>query len=159
MGIGNRGALVAAATGKWVFGGYERGSKKVFIVAVENRKAQTLLNVIKKWILPGTTIISNCWKAYNCLNNEGYKHSTVNHSYNFIDPDTSAHTESIKRTWSDIRQNISRYGNKEEDLTSYLAEYLFKRSHTRAERIDAMFQEIAKFKIVNSQTDSIPSTA
>ena len=26
----------------------------------------------------------------------------------------------------DIRENISKYGNKEEDLTSYLSEYLLK---------------------------------
>ena len=67
----HRGRLIQ---GKWVFGGYERDSKKIFIVAVEDRKAETLLDVIKKWIHPGTTIMSDCWKAYNCLHNQGYKH-------------------------------------------------------------------------------------
>ena len=38
--------------------------------------------------MPGTTIISDCWKSYNCLNNEGFQHLTVNHTYNFVDPDT-----------------------------------------------------------------------
>ena len=35
-------------------------------------------------------------------------------------------TQSIERTWRDILENISRNGNKQEDLSSYLGEYLFK---------------------------------
>jgi len=74
--------------GTWIFGGYERGSKKIFILPVEDRTEQTLLACIKEWIVPGTTVVSDCWKSYNCLNSEGFQHLTVNHSYNFVDPDT-----------------------------------------------------------------------
>lgn len=63
----------------------ERG--KLFIEYVPDRSATALLTVIKKWIKPDTIIVSACWKAYNCLETEGYKHLTVNHSYNFVDPD------------------------------------------------------------------------
>ncbi|EFX65021.1 hypothetical protein DAPPUDRAFT_265349 [Daphnia pulex] len=51
----NRGKRV---DGVWVFGGVER-------LTVHNRSASTLLAVIKEWIKPGTTIISDCWKAYD----------------------------------------------------------------------------------------------
>ena len=34
--------------------------------------------------------MSDMWKAYDCLQDEGYNHLTVNHSLNFIDPDTGA---------------------------------------------------------------------
>ncbi|KYN00044.1 hypothetical protein ALC62_02638 [Cyphomyrmex costatus] len=81
----NRGRLVK---GNWIFGGFERESKKVFIMPVEDRSEKTLLACIKQWIMPGTTIISDCWKSYNCLNSEGFQHLTVNHTYNFVDPDT-----------------------------------------------------------------------
>ena len=40
--------------------------------------------------------MSNMWKAYDCLNDEGYTHLTVNHSLNFLDPDTGAHTQRIE---------------------------------------------------------------
>lgn len=81
----NRGRLVK---GHWIFGGYERESKKIFIVPVEDRTETTLLACIKEWILPGTIIVSDCWKSYNCLSNEGFQHLTVNHSYNFVDPES-----------------------------------------------------------------------
>lgn len=64
----NRGRIV---DGVWIFGGFERGSKNVFIEAVSDRTSATLLEVIRRRILPGTTIISDCWRAYNCLKDEG----------------------------------------------------------------------------------------
>jgi hypothetical protein len=62
IGKYNRGKKV---DGVWVFGGVERDTGKCFLVVVENRTADTLLKVIRDWILPGTTIISDCWKAYD----------------------------------------------------------------------------------------------
>lgn len=50
---------------KWVFGGVERGTGRCFLVPVKNRKRETLMEVIRTWILPGTRIISDCWAAYN----------------------------------------------------------------------------------------------
>ena len=34
-------------------------------------------------------------KAYDCLTDEGYSHLSVNHSLNFVDPDTGAHTQRL----------------------------------------------------------------
>jgi len=47
--------------GQWVFGGVERGTGRTFLVAVHDRSAETLIGLSKQWILPGTTIISDCW--------------------------------------------------------------------------------------------------
>jgi len=49
--------------GQWVFGGIERITGKCFLVPVERRDKNTLLELIKQWILPGTLIISDCWKV------------------------------------------------------------------------------------------------
>lgn len=76
--------------GQSVLCGYERGSKKIFIVSVNDRTAEALLELIKQWVLPGTTVVSDCWKAYNCLNNEGYKNLTENNTYKFINPGTNS---------------------------------------------------------------------
>ena len=73
--------------GQWVFGGIEDDSRKCFLVAVEKRDEETLLSIIKDRILPGTTIVSDCWKAYVNLEKNGYIHKTVNqvnHSKEFV---------------------------------------------------------------------------
>lgn len=121
----NRGRLIE---GKWIFGGFERGTKKMFVCAVENRSKDTLLNVIQDYILPGTTIISDCWKAYDCLQDEGYTHLKVNHSLNFVDPATGAHTQNIERCWREVRGNVPRYGRSDRHYEGYLCEFLWKRS-------------------------------
>ncbi|KZS02857.1 Uncharacterized protein APZ42_034567 [Daphnia magna] len=53
--------------GEWVFGGVERGTNRCFLVIVPDRKRKTLLAIIKQYIAPGTTIISDEWRAYKCL--------------------------------------------------------------------------------------------
>ena len=63
-----------------MFGGIEEDSRGSFLVCVEARSEAALLPIIKKWIHPGTLIISDGWKAYSNLSKHGYRHSVVNHS-------------------------------------------------------------------------------
>lgn len=49
-----------------------------FLIPVENPGLATLQAWIKEWILLGLMILSNCWKYYNCLSQEGnFQHFTV----------------------------------------------------------------------------------
>jgi hypothetical protein len=66
--------------GQWVFGSVEQESGETFLVAVPDRTADTLMTIIRNWIEPGTTAISDCWGVYHDLGSQGYKHRTVNHS-------------------------------------------------------------------------------
>ena len=49
---------------QWVFGGICRETRDCFMYAVPDRSAETLLTTIQECILPGTTIISDKWRAY-----------------------------------------------------------------------------------------------
>ncbi|XP_031351794.1 uncharacterized protein LOC116177070 isoform X2 [Photinus pyralis] len=129
--------------GQWIFGGYERGSGNVFIVPVPDRTTDTLLNLIRDHIRPGTTIVSDCWRSYQCLGTEGFRHLTVNHSLTFVDPDTGAHTQNIERLWRDVRGGIPRYGRREAHMSGYLAEFLFKRAVPRTHLIHEFMRAAA----------------
>ena len=93
--------------GIWVFGGIERDSKNCFLSSVEDRSAEMLIPIIKEHVLPGTTIISDCWKAYARLEEEGYVHQTVNHSKEFMNKETGAHTNTIESTCLACSENLS----------------------------------------------------
>ena len=97
------------------FGGIQRDTKECFFKCVADRTANTLVSIISENILPGTTVISDCWKAYSSLNSEGFSHLTVNHSVNFVDPETGAHTNTIESTWRALKKSIptQTWNNKE----------------------------------------------
>jgi hypothetical protein len=67
----------------------------------------TLLNIIYNHVLPGTTIHSDCWAAYNHIQNldRQYHHRTVNHSLTFVAPD-GTHTNSIESTWNGAKRQF-----------------------------------------------------
>lgn len=119
----NRGRAV---DGQWVFGGIERSSGKCFLVAVENRTRETLVPIIKKYILPGTTIMSDCWKPYDVLGQEGYTHLRVNHSVEFVDASTGACTNKIESTWRAAKKHFpAGSGRRKHFFAGYLAKYVF----------------------------------
>lgn len=140
----NRGR--SRATQTWIFGGFDRESKKCFLVPVAKRDRHTLLAVIKQYILPGTTIISDCWKAYDCLKFEGYQHLKVNHSLNFKDPETGAHTNGIEGLWAHAKGNIPTAGRKAEHIPLYLAEFQWKKfaAKPNTARFEELLFEIAR---------------
>ena len=89
----NKGRLF---TEQWLFGGICQETKEVFLCKVQDRSENTLVPCIKKYINKGSTIISDWWLAYKNIENiPGYnfKHFTVNHSKNFVDPQTGADTQ------------------------------------------------------------------
>jgi len=73
----------------------------------------------------GTTIVSDCWRAYDCLDDSGYQHLKVNHSINFVDSVTKANTQKIERLWWDLKENIPHYGRKKVHYHEYLARFAF----------------------------------
>lgn len=133
--------------GGWVFGGREKDDKrKVFMEAVPDRTADTLLAIIQKWVAPGSIIWSDCWRSYNKIPTlpEGYKHATVNHSQNFVDPETGTCTNRIESDWRHAKAEFPRFGTKPDMYSSYLAVFMWKRKHAGEDLFMQLVRDIAK---------------
>lgn len=100
----------------------ERGTGNIHMEVIEDRKQQTLTPCIRKIVKNGTTIITDKWKGYSNLS-QFYRHQTVNHSKNFIEPETGAYTQTIEGHWSILKRK--RASNIQKD--TFLIEHLFKR--------------------------------
>ena len=113
----------------WVFGGTECDSQKSFPVPLlekPQKDAETLLPLIQKYIKPGSTIISDEWRAYSKLSDLGYKHLTINHSENFADPvNPLIHTQNIERLWEDVKAWVLKAGIRKQFFRQYFSRYLF----------------------------------
>jgi hypothetical protein len=115
---------------QWVFGGFDTTDKVGFLVAVAKRDKRTLEAAIKKYILPGSTIVADMWRAYGGIVNivgYNYQHLTVNHSKNFVDPTTGATTNHVEGMWSVFkRRHRTNYGPNRELLNSHLKEFMWR---------------------------------
>ena len=79
----DKGRLVE---GQWVVGGICRETKDIFLAVCPHNKrdAPTLLDIIERHVNKHSTIITDCWRAYDGLSDQGWQHLTVNHTYNFV---------------------------------------------------------------------------
>ena len=81
-----------------------------------------LLPLIRQYVVPRTTIVSDQWAAYSAIKDmpEGYQHETVNRSLHFIDLETSAYTNSTESLWQKFKEgHKSQYGTERALLSSY----------------------------------------
>ncbi|RNA10667.1 hypothetical protein BpHYR1_025304 [Brachionus plicatilis] len=128
----------------WSFGLAERKNLaknengKGYFEVVPNREAQTLLEIIYDKVLDETTIMSDCWSSYEKISKlKDYTHLTVNHTYNFLDPNTGACTnpkyfrpgynlsdfENLYKTRNDIKHDVEEFVQldepEENDINCY----------------------------------------
>ncbi|UYV83108.1 hypothetical protein LAZ67_22002236 [Cordylochernes scorpioides] len=94
-----RNHCAKTATGYWehraAHGGVDFETKDFFFDVVADRRAHTFIASIKKYVLPGTTIVSDGFRSYYRL--EGFNH-LVNHKLHIKDPKTGVHTNNFEAT-------------------------------------------------------------
>ena len=132
--------------GPWVFGAVERGSQKALLFRVPDRTRDTLVHrLITTHILPGTVIYSDQFTPYIPLNQLGYIHLSVNHSKNFVDPDSGAHTNTIEGLWALVKKKLkSMSGTLYEHLPSYFDEFMWFRNFGGDAPFSQLLQDIAE---------------
>jgi len=91
---------------QWVFGGICRESNEIFLELIPNRTSETLSSYLWRNIEYGSMIMSDSWKGYSFLDENSfpqpYLHASVNHSTNFVDPETGANTQREERLWREF---------------------------------------------------------
>jgi transposase-like protein len=122
--------------GTWIVGGISRKTKKVFMIPVKVRDAEKLTSIIKKHVLPGTTVYTDCWKGYNKLKLHNYIHKTVNHSNFFKDPRTGVHTNTIEGTWNGIKMGLPARNRTENGMIHHLIEYQWRKDRITYIRLE-----------------------
>ncbi len=129
--------------GQWVFGGIEEESRRSFMAAVEKRDEATLLPLIQKHIAPGTTIISDRWKAYCNLEKHGYEHRLVNHSKEFVSQE-GFHTNKIEGHWRQAKSKLPSFGVRKNLFSSHLAEFLWRYENKGSDLFSKFINDVKK---------------
>ena len=102
--------------GVWVVAGVElTAERKIFLVRVQNRTADTILNIIREHVLPGSTIQTDMFRSYSQITPIlGFQHQTVNHSKFFKDPVTGVNTNTIEGNNNALKMMIRPRNRTEE---------------------------------------------
>ncbi|OMJ76133.1 hypothetical protein SteCoe_24576 [Stentor coeruleus] len=113
------------------FGATERETGFCFLQIVEDRRRETLENLIQKFILPGSTILSDGWASYINIENidyGNYQYEVVLHKYNFVDSDDALmHTQQIENSWMLIKTRLRhQYGASKKTFILFGRSYVEK---------------------------------
>ena len=144
----NRGRLLQGdinLPGPWVFGLCTRSDNVRFYV-VPDRTTATLLPIILDQVEPGSHIWSDRWASYNCLISMGFQHATVNHTENFVDPETGVNTQIIERSWKEGKLWLKRVRRPSHLLQSHLDEVAWRmntKNHPSG-LLGAFLEDVAK---------------
>lgn len=127
----NRGHRVE---GVWVLGGVERTQeRKVFLMAVADRSADTLLGVLSRHVKPGSIVMTDLWRGYTGLGPWlNAEHRTVNHSEGFINPLDGTCTNTIEGTWNGLKLSIATRKRTSSLVDDCLWEFIWRRKHVLA---------------------------
>ena len=141
----NRGRITRSQKDGWVFGGICRETKEIFMVRVPDRSKATLVPIVIKHIRHGSIIMSDEWRAYVTLADQGYEHHTICHKYNFVDPDDDRiHTQNIECRWRYAKQCYPRNSTSNDLRESYLQEYLYRNKHGKNMK-DQLLADMKKY--------------
>ena len=103
----------------------ERESNRLLLFPVDDRSEETLLPIIKKYVVPGSTIYSDGWAAYRNLRNNGYEHYTVIHKDEFkavyinteTEEEVELHTNRIEGAWAHAKNHFKKiYGTNSKNF-------------------------------------------
>ena len=138
----NQGRLIPE---RWVFGGYDTTTKVGFFVFVQDRSAATLLPLIRRFVAPGSHICTDNWASYNHISEilvePPYTHSTVNHSQNFVNPETATTTNHVEKMWCDCKRRLKQMnGTTSEMLPTHLDEFMWRQF--RGKTVEMAFNNI-----------------
>ena len=129
--------------------------KKTLFFIVENKDASTLTRIIKKFVLPGSTIFTDEWGGYCDLTREGYTHKTICHlrRYSRFEWDenevTRITTNHIERMWVELRKTLKSMTVAQLEKYILLKPYrLMKQYKSTDGNVEIVWTDLSWFSLV-----------
>ena len=113
----------------------ERATNHIMLYPVDQRNQETLIPMIERHVVKGSTIYSDGWRAYQNLNKRGYKNFTVEHKHNFVQRyrDTlsgeirTVHTNRIEGSWKFAKDHFRKINDaKISAFEAHLCEIIWR---------------------------------
>jgi transposase-like protein len=128
---------------------------RVKAVTVPDTKSATLLETVREYVLPKSTIFTDEYNSYDGISRmkEGYTHKRIRHASKvYVMGDV--HTNTIEGFWSLVKRGIGGvyHSVSQKYLQTYLDEYSFR--YNRRDQGNLIFTSL--LKRVSETADSLP---
>jgi hypothetical protein len=143
----------------WIFGLFERNTKRCIVYLVPNRRTETLFPIIREHAALNSRIISDDFSVY--VNNRsvprvsrlvpaflnlGVTHRWVNHSLRYRDDFfQDVHTNNVERLWRSVREYVPTNCSFQ-SLNTYIKSFIFLKNFSIEEQ-DRIIVAILKSKM------------
>ena len=126
-----------------VIGIVERKTGKGRVIAKASQRVnqETMLGMVKEYVLPSSTVFTDEFSSYDHLKDHGYTHHRIQHSAKvYVMGDI--HTNTIEGFWSLVKRGIGGvyHAVSQKYLQSYLDEYSFR--YNRRDQGNLIFTSI-----------------
>jgi len=115
---------------------------------VKTRDARTMLGAIKKYIRPGSIIISDGWKAYAHIEEleEFYEHHVISHTEGFVNT-YGAHTNAIEGKWRPLKAQVAKKSRKFSIISGPLRSEIWRHKN-KDDLWDALLELISEMEYI-----------
>ncbi len=133
VGGKRQGKRGRGAAGKTIVAGAVERKGRIKAIIVDNVKAETLLPILKEYVLPGSMIYTDELPSYNKVAKSGYSHERVHHAQKvYVLGNT--HTNSIENFWGQFKRSLDgTHHASAKYLQRYLDEFMFRYNHRKDE--------------------------
>ncbi|KAK2956038.1 hypothetical protein BLNAU_9014 [Blattamonas nauphoetae] len=94
----------------WIVGGYltnqDKSQRQATFERVARRDKSTLYGLIQRFVLPGTTIVTDHWKGFLGLDELGYKLEKVNNKKNEWTNENGFTRNHVEAFWGRLRRSL-----------------------------------------------------
>jgi len=135
--IGGRkhGKRGRGASGKALVFGIAKRKGEVSASPTNDLRGSTVYPIVKRHVLPTSTVYTDEFKTYDSIKRLGYKHIRVNHG-DEVWVIGNAHTNTIEGFWSLLKRGINGvyHSVSEKWLQNYINEYGFRYNHRKDDK-------------------------
>ena len=85
------------------------------------------MELITENVEEGSHIVTDEWRGYSRSTEREYTHHTVNHSRNYVDPESGYHTQNVERAWVDCKCYMKKSRGGGPHLQAHLDEFAWRK--------------------------------
>ena len=123
--VGESTCFLKGDSADLIFGAFDRENKRLVLSEGPTlRETEKLLSTIKKFIHPGSIVISDTWKSYKCLSYSNFENFVGSNNYEFMNAETNEDMLEIRNILNKV-VNSRTVDSKKITIKEHLAAFLF----------------------------------